>query len=410
MPHDLRRLLDDTASAPTRPVDLGGILHRARRRIWVTRVGVAIVAMLSVVGAVLGVGEVADPDRPPAIVDQPSADTRPSTAPESPSVRPSDPAGVPAPVELPGTVVASVPQLVEIDPATGQVIREFDAPVGEGAVHLSVTPDGAAVYHEELWTGCATRLHRAELDGSGSELLGPGLLPAVSPDGTQLAYVSYESCIHDNHALVVRDLATGQEQIRPLTQPDGHLARIAGLSWSPDSQRLAVEIGYTPQDDTNIGAPIHYQAGIVSAADPAGPIGSRQGSFDTQQTEIRHTTFRGARGTWVAVAYCCFDPDVERGPAWVVEHEARQVRLLDRELERTNQTLVEADGPISDIAVDPSGEHILYVETQPKDPGAHPQRDVLKLLSGEESFTVTEGATHVDWRPTDRATDLSDNP
>jgi WD40-like Beta Propeller Repeat len=88
-----------------------------------------------------------------------------------------------------------------------------------------------------------------------------GSLPALSPDGSKLAFASEPAqaagCLPSSpnltphYKLVVRTLGTGAETTYPMVPPgqDASLpAPISHLSWSPDGQHLAVSIS-TIQDN-----------------------------------------------------------------------------------------------------------------------------------------------------------------
>jgi uncharacterized protein YraI len=65
-------------------------------------------------------------------------------------------------------------------------------------------------------------------DGSGLRRLGEGFDPALSPDGTRVAYARWDS----PHGLFVLDLDSGQEQrVATANRP-------RGPTWSPDGERL----------------------------------------------------------------------------------------------------------------------------------------------------------------------------
>jgi hypothetical protein len=103
--------------------------------------------------------------------------------------------------------------------------------------------------------------------GGNPSLVAGGALPALSPDGTELAYARQpiqngqvpRSCsvassgFAASFELVVRNLRTGQETLYPMS-PDlvqlGLPYPISHLSWAPDGAHLAVSIA-APQD--NVG-------------------------------------------------------------------------------------------------------------------------------------------------------------
>jgi hypothetical protein len=72
------------------------------------------------------------------------------------------------------------------------------------------------------------------LSGGTPTYVAAGMDPAVSPDGTELAYASVAS---NNSDVVVRDLATGAQQTVDLSSG---AALLNALSWSPDGTELAL--------------------------------------------------------------------------------------------------------------------------------------------------------------------------
>lgn len=273
------------------------------------------------------------------------------------------------------TLLVSLPELVELDPTTGGELRRIEAPVGEGWVQLSVTPDGGAVFHEELWTGCATRLWRTPLDGGEPELVGPGLVPRVSPDGSTLAYVGYAPCFHDDHRLVLRDLASGDEQVWPLSQPDDELARITHLSWSPGGRRVAVEVGYAARRDASVEAPTRYAIHLVDTGDGPQPIDESPLVVPDDHTIAwRLPTFAGDAGSLLVVELCC-DIGLGGGPP---EDDAETFRLQEVRIDGGGlTTLVESTDPITFLASDGRGDRVLYVTNDVRDPR------LWRLVEGE---------------------------
>jgi hypothetical protein len=82
--------------------------------------------------------------------------------------------------------------------------------------------------------------HRVDLsDGSVTEVVpGVGFWLSLSPDESKLAYVGYR-----NRGLVVRDLATGEEQEVALDS-DVEDAQLGHVVWSPDGTRLVLTAGF----------------------------------------------------------------------------------------------------------------------------------------------------------------------
>jgi uncharacterized protein YgiM (DUF1202 family) len=78
-------------------------------------------------------------------------------------------------------------------------------------------------------TGIGRDIHLVNGDGSGLRKLGQGLDPALSPDGSRVAYARWGS----PHGVFVLDLRTGQEQrVASASRP-------RGPTWSPDGNYLA---------------------------------------------------------------------------------------------------------------------------------------------------------------------------
>jgi dipeptidyl aminopeptidase/acylaminoacyl peptidase len=223
-------------------------LRLRRRRRW-TRIGlvgvVAVVAALAATTALLVRGF----DHPGAAVRSPRRASR-SVSPQGRAVIPS-----------PGTASAGSPTLVGV--TTGGVLQVLDltngAPLrtlamGASGDQVSLSPDGARVYFESA-TGCFHQIDEVPVGGGTPTVIADGSVPAVSPDGAQLAYVRQpfpdepacagQDFTPGSYVLVVRTLATGAETTYPLapTLSAGGLPfPIDHLSWSGDGQELAVSI------------------------------------------------------------------------------------------------------------------------------------------------------------------------
>lgn len=125
---------------------------------------------------------------------------------------------------------------------------------GAGAVSdfwLAPTPDGRLVYlarPADPVDSCLSTLYSVSLDDGTVAEIGAGEAPAVSPDGSQLAYLERQPvaasgvCPTD---LVVRDLTTGDERRWRDASSYGPdvLPPLDGLIWAPDSRTIIVERG-----------------------------------------------------------------------------------------------------------------------------------------------------------------------
>jgi len=140
--------------------------------------------------------------------------------------------------------------LVTLDPTTGHLIRTLRAG-GVAPDELALSPDGRTVYFE-LATGCQHQIWRVGTDGTGSTLVAPaGSAPAISPDGSRLAYATqYFDCYPDDnltagYAVIVTDLTTHTQRrypMAPARAASGLPSPVGHLSWSPDGTVLVESI------------------------------------------------------------------------------------------------------------------------------------------------------------------------
>ena len=152
----------------------------------------------------------------------------------------------------PGIVaVTAAGALVKLDPGNGSIIATL---VSGGVVgdEVSVSPDGSTVYFGQR-SGCKSEIESVSSGGGSPTAIAPGELPAVSPDGSKLAYADEPllkpGCVPDqsnlaaDFKLVIRTIGTGAERVLPLPpQVDrgGLFSPISHLSWGSDSVSLAV--------------------------------------------------------------------------------------------------------------------------------------------------------------------------
>jgi hypothetical protein len=143
--------------------------------------------------------------------------------------------------------------LVRLSPVTGAP----DQTLVPGAVtgdEISVSPDGQTVYFGTRH-GCTEDVESVPVTGGKPTLISTGSLPAVSPDGSSLAFARQPApaphCLPSagdlsaQYNLVIRTLSTGVEHLYPMLpagQSSGLPAPISHLSWAPGGHQLAVSI------------------------------------------------------------------------------------------------------------------------------------------------------------------------
>jgi hypothetical protein len=184
------------------------------------------------------------------------------TAPVSPAgaTSPAPSASSASPTAPPGVVaVTSAGALVVLGP-TGNIARTL---VSGGVMgdEISVSPNGQTVYFAIRQAACDMTIESVSINGGTATPIAAGELPAVSPDGTELAYaqepLEVEDCIPpaskyaSDFKLVIRNLSTGSQRVIP--QPpevikSGLPEPISHLSWSASGQQLAVSI-FAVQDN-----------------------------------------------------------------------------------------------------------------------------------------------------------------
>jgi hypothetical protein len=161
----------------------------------------------------------------------------------------------------PGIVaVTQAGAVVMLNPVTGLASRVL---VASGAVGdaVSVSPGGSAVYFT-VRKGCADVIESVPAAGGTPTVVTTGVLPAVSPDGSRLAFarepvrgggtpIDYlpgcrlPAATGADFKVVIRDLASGRERIFPAAPRSASALPypVSRLSWAPDGTRLLVSAG-----------------------------------------------------------------------------------------------------------------------------------------------------------------------
>lgn len=161
-------------------------------------------------------------------------------------------------------------RVVVIDATTGDEVRELldgvrvDDPASND---IAMTPDRAAVFvvvppDEPPGT---SDIVRVPVDGGQQETVAQGTVPAVSPDGQTLAYVTYEQDGpgHPEPLVVVQELDSGAETRLARDDP---FVFIPDVEWSADGTRVVFTAG-------EIHTGLHAVAADADSLDQARRLG-----------------------------------------------------------------------------------------------------------------------------------------
>jgi hypothetical protein len=216
----------------------------------------------------------------------------PSPAGSSGSASASAPS--PKKAKPPGIVaVTKAGALVLLGSRHGQVIRTL-VPGGVRSDEISVSPDHSTVYFS-VRHGCLGQIESVPVAGGSPTVIADGTVPAISPDGTRLAYATAPlqtgACIGNaneltkGYTLVIRTLSTGTQAVYPQLPPGqdtGLPAPISHLSWSPDGGTLAVSIA-SVQDNEGWNLillnPATARDYLTGDGDQSVPAGDPRGSY-----------------------------------------------------------------------------------------------------------------------------------
>jgi hypothetical protein len=153
--------------------------------------------------------------------------------------------------------------VLELESTTGAVVRVLHAAADGWAESFALDRGNNRAFVGEMLAGCGSQMVSMPLDGGPSTVVGAGVQPALSPDGSHLAYVAQLwartatepvtpegiGCAYS--VLVVRDLRTGEErEVLPPRfvpgEPSTGSWELGGgaIKWSPDGLRFAYLLGY----------------------------------------------------------------------------------------------------------------------------------------------------------------------
>lgn len=204
----------------------------------VAAVLVAVVALGGLAWALLAQGE-----------DEGSGDEQDAADPTNDPGTPSpDPSSTPGETSEPGPAhpliaLTAGGDVVRVDPRSGSTETLLTGlPTTDPAkTSITVGPDGEQAYVSHPADGDAVgRIQRVTVANGTAETVASGINPSVSPDGRTLAYVGDGP---GGLALILRDLASGEERTVPAGFDGNPAAWLGQAAWSRDSARLYVPRG-----------------------------------------------------------------------------------------------------------------------------------------------------------------------
>lgn len=252
--------------------------------------------------------------------------------------------------------------LVVLSSVTGAPVRTL-VPNGVLGDEISVSPDHQLVYFSRHH-GCIDDVYSVPVGGGKPILISTGSLPAISPDGSALAFARQPpltphcmsgSDMSGQFSLVIHTLSTGVEHVYPML-PSGQTsslpAPISHLSWSPNGTRLAVSISAIQDNEgwqivlLDTGTAQDYMTG---PGDRFVPVTGA----DARQSYWREGVFMPDGNLFVSRACCAGDPVRNRSKLmWEVTTTGRFRHLVAIGFPALQHT---------SLAVNRSGKWLLYV-------------------------------------------------
>jgi hypothetical protein len=236
-----------------------------------------------------------------------------AAGPSSPAPAPSASSSTPVAAE-PGIVaVTAAGALVTLNPASGAVTKTL---VPSGVMGDGISVARGTVYFA-VRHGCTGQIESVAVTGGAPVQLANGMLPAISPDGSKLAYARQpslslgctpsQSNLTPLFKLVIRTVSTSAETTYPMVpagQDTGLPAPISHLSWAPDGRHLAVSVAAI-QDNEGWGVSLvdtaaakYYLAGTGVTRVPV------TGQPTPQRSYLREGVYVNAGELFVSRACC----------------------------------------------------------------------------------------------------------
>ena len=309
-------------------------------------------------------------------------------------------AAIPPPAR-PGIVaVTSKGELVVLNSVTGEGTRILVAS-GVTADGVAVSPGGSTVYFS-VRAGCGHEIESVPVTGGRPTAITSGMLPAVSPDGAELALARQPyrggpdsgadpaACrvpgsTGADFTVVVRDLASGREMAYPASPRAASAlpAPISHLSWAPNGRKLLVSAGPSRDNKgwdlvemdpatSRYYLPSGNTAGSgVSVGDIAGP--------DPADSYYREGVFLPDGQLFVNQVCCSGEPVRDTSSLlWEIDSAGRLYRQVAIGFTNRDHSSLDAD---------PAGYWLLYLSGQ----------DLFVSQDGTAPFILTPGLIAAAW-------------
>jgi hypothetical protein len=292
--------------------------------------------------------------------------------------------------------------VVVLDFTTGLATRVL-VPGGDAVGDsVAVSPSGSTVYFS-VKHGCTDDIEAVPVAGGTPKVIATGVLPALSPDGTELAFVrepvggmlnpvSYGCATGTPVAgsqfkVVVLHLSTGQQQVYPAAPgaQDQLPIPVSHLSWAPSGRSLLVS-AEPPQDNQGWGLSVlelataqYYLPGNWLASGSPGVAVT--GLPDAARSYYEEGVYL-ADGTLFVDRMCCTGVPVKKTSSLLQEVDAsgNLVHQVTMGFLNRNHT---------SLAGSADGKWLLYLS-------AH---DLFISEGGKTPFKLTSGLIAAGWIP-----------
>ncbi len=303
------------------------------------------------------------------------------------------------PLAVLSPTTGAVQRLIPVVSAQSVPARDAGASTGPVSV-ISVTADGRTAYlQRDNGDGDNHQIiERLSLDGGGPTFVAEGTEPAISPDGSRLAYLKPVSGNNWPRTVVVTDTRTGTStswempyphDAAPVPTPAGvnpaaELPDAQRLSWSPDGIDLAVTMTANAFT-TQVGIQ------ILDTSEPLGPnnprfFGSAAANPPLIATQWFAAVYRGNTGQLGVIASCARQQNCVSAATGLlnVDPSTGRVRALGN---------LRGYPDTGTITFDASGRNLYYVAQQITCPACQgPVADALYRWSAGSITVLRHGA------------------